>query len=195
MRAVDVHPVHDTRATFRALCDAMARPGTVQAVPTSGRADRAVAATLVDHEVTFHTADDGLREALEAEGRYEPAEPTAADVVHADGVPRWDVRELRRGTLVEPSDGATAIYRVDALASDAAEPGDVGTTVRLSGPGVPTDGSGADGGGRRLGVGLPAAECAAVAEAGSTYPRGVDAILATDDRVAAIPRSVGLEVV
>jgi alpha-D-ribose 1-methylphosphonate 5-triphosphate synthase subunit PhnH len=191
VRALGLDPVHDTRATFRALCDAMARPGTVREVP--GRADRAVAATLVDHEVTLHTTDDGLREALEAEGRYEPADPTAADVVHADGVPSWDVRELRRGTLVEPSDGATAIYRVDALSTDVDDPG-AATTVRLAGPGVPSPGSGADGGVRTLGVGLPAAELAGVAEAGSTYPRGVDAVLATDDRVAAIPRSVTLEV-
>jgi alpha-D-ribose 1-methylphosphonate 5-triphosphate synthase subunit PhnH len=42
---------------------------------------------------------------------------------------------------------------------------------------------------------LPAAEVAAIREAQSDYPRGVDVLLTADDRVAALPRSVELEVV
>jgi alpha-D-ribose 1-methylphosphonate 5-triphosphate synthase subunit PhnH len=182
MRSMGIDPVHDTRETFRALLDATSRPGTVERVPT-GPADRAVVATLVDHEVTVHTPDDRLREELSARGRLSTAPPEEAAVVHARGSPAWDVRDLSRGTLVEPSGGATVLYRVETLAPDA----DAGTTVRLSGPGVPGE--------RRLGVGLPAAELRALAAAQADYPRGVDATFAAGDRLAAVPRSATLAVV
>ncbi|MFB6123665.1 MAG: phosphonate C-P lyase system protein PhnH [Haloferacaceae archaeon] len=182
MRALGVDPVHDTRETFRALCDAMSRPGTRQTVPATP-ADHAVLATLVDHEVTVHTDDDAVREAFASQGRLAEAAPETADVVHARGVPSWDVRECSRGSLTEPSDGATAVYRVDDL-GDAPTPNL--TAVTVTGPGV--DGE------RRFGVSLPATELAAVAAAQSAYPRGVDAVFATETTVAALPRSVELEV-
>jgi alpha-D-ribose 1-methylphosphonate 5-triphosphate synthase subunit PhnH len=182
VRALGLDPVHDTRTTFRALCDAMSRPGTVQTVPVAP-ADHAVAATLVDHEVTMHTPDEDLREAMAAQGRLETAAPTDADFVHARGVPSWDVRDLDRGSLVEPSEGATVLYRVESLSSD---PREGLSTVAVTGPGVPDR--------RTVSVGLPVDELAALAEAQSTYPRGVDAIFAADDRVVAVPRSVSLEV-
>jgi len=182
VRALGLDTVHDTRATFRALCDAMSRPGTVQHVPGE-RGDHAVAATLVDHEVTVHTPDESLRAALAASGRLAAADPTEADVVHADGVPSWDVRDLDRGSLVEPSDGATVLYRVERVASEQT---DGATRLELSGPGVP--------GTRCVSVGLPAEEVERLAEAQSTYPRGVDAILTAGNRVVALPRSVTLEV-
>jgi alpha-D-ribose 1-methylphosphonate 5-triphosphate synthase subunit PhnH len=182
VRALGLDTVHDTRATFRALCDAMSRPGTVQHVPGE-RGDHAVAATLVDHEVTVHTPDESLRAALAASGRLAAADPTDADVVHADGVPSWDVRDLDRGSLVEPSDGATVVYRVEQVSP---KPGGGTTRLHLSGPGVP--------GTRAVSVGLPAEEIEAVADAQSTYPRGVDAILTAGNRVVALPRSVTLEV-
>ena len=67
MRRLGLDPVHDTRVTFRALCAAMSRPGTVETVPAP--ADYAVLATLVDHEVTLATADADLQAALRREGR------------------------------------------------------------------------------------------------------------------------------
>ena len=183
MRALGLDPVHDTRATFRALCDAMSRPGTVQHVPGE-RGDHAVAATLVDHEVTVHTTDESLRAALAASGRLAAAHPTDADIVHADGVPSWDIRDLDRGSLVEPSDGVTVLYHLEQVSTVSRD----GTTrLQLSGPGVP--------GTRAVSVGLPADEVEALAEAQSTYPRGVDAILTAGNRIVALPRSVTLEVV
>ncbi|SFR90811.1 alpha-D-ribose 1-methylphosphonate 5-triphosphate synthase subunit PhnH [Halomicrobium zhouii] len=183
MRALGIDPVHDTRATFRALCDATSRPGTVADVGTTP-AGHAILATVVDHEVRTWTDDDALRSALESRGRFDPAEPAEADLLHTHGQPDWDVRECSRGSLVEPSDGATVVYRVDGLeaGSDSAL-----TIVELTGPGV--DGT------RRLSVGLPAGELERLREAQSTYPRGVDAYLASERRVAAIPRSNELEVV
>jgi alpha-D-ribose 1-methylphosphonate 5-triphosphate synthase subunit PhnH len=182
VRALGLDPVHDTRETFRALCDAMSRPGTIQRTPVTP-ADHAVAATLVDHEVATHTDDATLRDALTAQGRFEPADPEDAVVVHARDLPSWDVRDLGRGSLVEPGEGATVIYRVESLSTD---PADDATTVRLSGPGVP--------GTRTASIGLPRDELEAIAEAQSTYPRGVDAVFAAADRVLAMPRSTRTEV-
>jgi alpha-D-ribose 1-methylphosphonate 5-triphosphate synthase subunit PhnH len=182
VRALGIEPVHDTRATFCALVDAMSRPGTVQRVATDP-ADHCVVATLVDHEVTVHTPSADLRGALESEGRYEPAAPDTADVVHAHGAPSWDVRDVNRGTLVEPSDGATVVYRVESLAMDRDRDA---TSVRVEGPGVPDD--------RVVSLGLPAVELAALADAQSSYPRGVDAVFTAGDRVVGFPRSVSLEV-
>lgn len=183
MRALGIDPVHDTRACFRALCDATSRPGTIRSLPTTP-GDHGLLATLVDGEVTLHTPDEDLREALATAGRYEPTSPTAADVVHALGVPPWDVRDVERGSLVEPSDGATVVYRVEELVP---EPQNGTTAVTVSGPGVPDQ--------RTVGIGLPADELAAVAEAQSSYPRGIDAYFVAGDRVLALPRSATTEVV
>ncbi|WP_254761721.1 phosphonate C-P lyase system protein PhnH [Natrinema marinum] len=180
MRALGIDPVHDTRRTFDGLLEAMSRPGTVHAVPTP--ADYAVVATLVDHEVTLATDDEMLRDALADQGRFEGAPREEADIVHAREYTGWDVRDCERGSLTEPSDGATVVYRVDAL-----EDTDDGPTLSLSGPGV--DGT------APLSVALPEAELSALAAAQSDYPRGVDAVFATEDRVAALPRSVTMEVV
>jgi alpha-D-ribose 1-methylphosphonate 5-triphosphate synthase subunit PhnH len=186
MRALGIDPVHDTRPTFRALVDAMARPGTVESVPVTP-ADHAVLATLVDHEVTIATEDDRLVEALSNAGRYEPAPLDTADIVHVSGPTDGRITEAERGTLKEPSDGATAVYRVDGLAGAADEASEVPVTFRVTGPGVP--------GHRRLGVaGLPPEEADPITALGESFPRGVDVVLAAADRVAALPRSVSLDV-
>jgi len=159
----------------------MSRPGSVQQVP--GPADHAVVATLVDHEVTTATEDDRLGDALSDQGRLERALPSDADIVHAPRRAGWDVRECKRGTLVEPSDGATVVYRVDSVAAGR----DDGTTLTLSGPGV--DGT------TTLSVSVPESELSALAAAQVDYPRGVDAVFAGPESVAAVPRPVTMEVV
>jgi len=184
VRALGMDPVHDTRACFRALVGAMSRPGTVETAPVEP-ADHAVLATLVDHEVSCFTPDRTVRDALATEGRLTAAPAGEAAVVHAPAPSECPVEELARGSLTEPSDGATVVYRVDALHPEPAAGN--GTTLALSGPGVP--------GQRGLGVrGFTPADARTLAAAQSSYPRGVDAVLATGDRIAAVPRSVDLEV-
>lgn len=197
MKALGIDPIHDTRETFRALVDAMSRPGTVRTGPAP--MDHAVASTLLDHEVELATADRELREALEAAGRLTGADPANADVVHVTGEAGdagERIRAAPRGTLKEPSDGATALCRVDGLDADASTDDDPVSdaravdynALRVSGPGVPDT--------RALGVaGLSADAADAIVDARSGYPRGVDVVLATERRVAALPRSVDLEVV
>ncbi|WP_440765514.1 phosphonate C-P lyase system protein PhnH [Natronorubrum sp. DTA7] len=180
MRALCLDPVADTRRTYRALVDAMSRPGSLESVSATP-ADRAVLATLVDEEVTVRTADDSLGDALAAEGRRREAPIDSARVIHSTGSTEGAIREAPRGTLKEPSLGATVVYRLEELGDGAA------TTVRLEGPGVR--------GSRTLGVGLPAAELEAIGDAQADYPRGVDVVLTTTDRLACLPRSVTLEVI
>jgi alpha-D-ribose 1-methylphosphonate 5-triphosphate synthase subunit PhnH len=180
VRALGLDPVTDTRRTYRALVDAMSRPGTVESV-TANPADRAVLATLVDEEVTVCTTDDSLNDALAAEGRLRGAPVDSARVIHSNGTTEGAIREAPRGTLKEPSRGATVVYRLQELGDTAAR------TIRLEGPGIQ--------GSRTLGVGLPATELEAIADAQTDYPRGVDIVLTTTDRLACLPRSVTLEVI
>jgi len=181
MRALGIHPVADTRRTFRALVAAMSRPGTVESVPAP--ADRAVVATLVDHEVSLATDDDRLRAALADQGRLDAQPVERADVVHARDHTGWDVRECDHGSLTDPADGATVVYRVPTIVPD---PDGDAATLTLTGPGV--DGR------RRIAVGLPESELDALAAAQDPYPRGVDAVFAGDERIAAVPRSATMEV-
>lgn len=185
MRAIGMDPVHDTQSCFRALVSTMSRPGTTAETPVSP-ADHAVLATLVDHEVTCHTTDEEIRSALADQGRLTAAERSDADIVHAPTPADADAAALTQGSLKEPSNGATVVYRVAELTPDP-EAGDADVTVEIRGPGVP--------GTRRLGIdGLPEAEAAALVSAQEPYPRGVDAVFATEDRIAALPRSTDLEV-
>lgn len=180
MRALGIDPVHDTRQTFDGLLSAMSRPGSVHSVPAP--ADHAVIATLVDHEITVATDDETLREVLSGQGRLNPAGVDEADIVHTLDHTDIDVRDCKRGSLVEPSDGATVVYRVDRVGTEQTD-----TTIRLSGPGV--DGA------RSVSVSLPEAELSDLTAVQSDYPRGVDAVFAAEDRLAAVPRSVTMEVV
>ncbi|WP_299234784.1 phosphonate C-P lyase system protein PhnH [Natronomonas sp.] len=179
MRALGIDPVHDTRRTFDGLLEAMSRPGTVRTVPAP--ADHAVLATLVDHEITVSTDDDAVLDALSGQGRLDPADPADADIVHVREHAETDVGACKRGSLIEPANGATVVYRVEALA-DVSD----GTTVTLSGPGVDET--------TALSVSLPASALSTLAEAQSAYPRGIDAVFASEDRLAAVPRSATMEV-
>ncbi|QFU84837.1 phosphonate C-P lyase system protein PhnH [Natronorubrum aibiense] len=183
MRALGIDPVRDTQQIFRALLDAMARPGTIERTPTTP-ADHAVLATLVDHEVSLHTEDDAVCEAFAGAGRLVEAALPDADVVHIAGSTDGRVREAQHGSLKEPSDGATVVYRVDSIET---EPTADDVAVTVSGPGVP--------GTRTFAIGgLPAAELEAIADAQRAFPRGIDVVLTTEDRLAALPRSIDLEV-
>lgn len=183
MRALGIDPVRDTQSCYRALVDATSRPGTIHRVPSP--ADRVVVATLADEEIGISTPDDRLREALAGTGRLREMPRDEARLVHVRGSTDGTVRDVPRGTLKEPSLGATVVYRIEGLDE---KPGDTdGTTaLTVSGPGVPGD--------RTFGASLPIAELRAIADAQAAYPRGIDVVFATEDRVAALPRSVTIDV-
>ncbi|ERG97260.1 phosphonate C-P lyase system protein PhnH [Haloquadratum walsbyi] len=197
MKALDIDPVHDTRQTFRTLCTALSHPGTIKEVGVTP-ADHAVVATLVDHELQAQIDDEELRSALDARGRYEAADADEADIIHTRGTPSWDIRNVSRGTLLEPSDGATVIYRVETLTTPASSSSSPSRSaferdgtinhdvVRIDGPGVPAETD------RTVTIGLPPEELDRISIAQSTYPRGVDVIITTAESVLAIPRSVSI---
>lgn len=181
-------PVHDTRAVFQSMMTAMSRPGTIHDVPTEP-ADHAVLATLVDHEVTLYSRDERVCNAFAAEGRYTEGPLGEADVVHVASGSDIDLSEAKRGTRKEPSAGATVVCRVQSVLGPNETPPTANgkTTVEITGPGV--DGV------QNFNIGgLSTSEVTAIREAQTDYPRGIDVVLASDTRVAALPRSVKLEV-
>jgi len=183
VRALGIDPVGDTQSCYRALVDATSRPGTIHRVPSP--ADRVVVATLADEEIGLSTPDDRLREALAGTGRLHETPRDEARLVHVRGSTGGTVRDVPRGTLKDPSLGATVVYRIEELDE---RPGNAdGTTaVTVSGPGVPGE--------RTFTLSLPAAELRAIADAQGAYPRGIDAVFATEDHIAALPRSVTIDV-
>lgn len=175
-------PVLDAQACFRAVLEAMSRPGRVQAIvpppevpPGLSPAAAAVLLTLVDAAtplrlvagdeaaawVRFHC---GCR--LVTDGAAFVLDPAAA------------LMELDPGTEEEPERGATLILEVAGLAD--------GAGWRLAGPGIRDL--------HRLDVaGAPPGFVADWARSRARFPRGVDAILCAGTRIAALPRGVAIE--
>jgi alpha-D-ribose 1-methylphosphonate 5-triphosphate synthase subunit PhnH len=180
-------PVHDAQACFRAVLDAMARPGTVHALAAAPRppaplapATAAVILTLCDAETPLWLDREPL-EAWEWIAFHTGATTASAEACAigvATGLPPA-LGRLRAGTDDAPQDSATLVLQLCSLTQ--------GTNFTLRGPGIP--------GTRVLRLdGLPrdfdlAAEWRANH---ALFPRGVDLILTAGDHVAALPRSVVL---
>lgn len=182
-------PVQDSAAVFRALLDAMARPGRVYTLPVTpgapvllSPAAAAVVMTLVDP-----TAPLWLSPAL--------AEPSVADWLrfHTGSAPepapeaaafalgRWGTLPVDRLAIGEPEfpdRGTTLLVEVDALMP--------GEGQALTGPGI-------DGTHRLAVAGLDAGFWTMLAENRALHPLGRDVILCAGDRIAAIPRTSRLE--
>lgn len=179
-------PVADAQATFRAVLDAMARPGTIHAVAPGLDApaplDPATAAlllTLVDPDTPLwvEPALAPARDWIAFHcGALLVAVPEAASFLLATVLPPLDT--LRRGSDEAPEEGASVILQLSALGE--------GTRFRLDGPGLAAPASFAAAG---LGAGFVAAWHANRAG----FPRGVDLLLGCDTRIAALPRSVAVD--
>jgi phosphonate C-P lyase system protein PhnH len=136
-------PVFDSQRVFRAVLDAMARPGTVEPVALDldppaplNRAAAAVCLTLCDADTPLWLGG-GL--AVDAVGGYltfhtgAPVTPDRARAAFclSDTPQDLDLDDLDAGTDADPDRSATAVVQAAAF--------DGGPRVRLSGPGV--DGS------------------------------------------------------
>ena len=178
-------PVLDSQACFRAVLDAMARPGQVHTVaaphlppPPLDRATAAVLLTLVDAETPLWL--DGAAEAARDWIAFHCGAPLAGAPEAALALALGPVRlaGFDAGTDDAPERGATLIVQVAALGR--------GARFRLSGPGLaePAD----------LAVaGLAAGFAAEWAVNHALFPRGLDLILCAGDRLAALPRTVRIE--
>jgi alpha-D-ribose 1-methylphosphonate 5-triphosphate synthase subunit PhnH len=162
-------PVLDAQASFRAILEAMSRPGRIQRIearitPPAPLCSAAGAAllSLAAEWLRFHcgapiTTDIGA----------------ARFVVACGAAPSLDALDI--GTDEDPQLGATLILQVTGLVA--------GDGWRLTGPGIQHE--------HRLHVlGAPAGFVAAWARNQALFPRGIDVLLCAGDSIAALPRSV-----
>lgn len=182
-------PVRDTAAVFRAVLDAMARPGRLHhlpvlpAVPAGlSPAAAAVALTLVDHDAPLWLAPQLASDAIETFLRFHTGAALAASPdAAAFALGRWGSLPVARLPIGEPEfpeRGTTLIIIVDGLAT--------GRGHRLTGPGIDGD--------ARLAIdGVDEGFAAMLSENAALHPLGRDVILCAGDRLAAIPRTTRVE--
>ncbi len=178
-------PVLDAQASFRAILEAMSRPGRIQRIearitPPAPLCTAAAAAllTLSDADTPLWLdAGDAVAEWL----RFHCGAPITNDI----GAARFalacgvtpSLEALDVGTDEGPQLGATLIMQVAGLVA--------GDGWRLTGPGIQHE--------HRLSVlGAPAGFVAAWAHNQALFPRGVDVLLCAGDSIAALPRSVAI---
>jgi alpha-D-ribose 1-methylphosphonate 5-triphosphate synthase subunit PhnH len=174
-------PVTDAQLCFRAVLDAMARPGLARAVRGVSapaplcNAAAGVVLTLIDHETPLWLDPNaGAARAWIAFHTGAPIEPPKrAAFAMALSLP--DLAELPSGSDEMPETSATVILQIASLTE--------GRRFVLEGPGLraSTD---------LRADGLPT-DFAAIWEANHRlFPRGIDLILCAGDTLAALPRSV-----
>ena len=175
-------PVRDGQAVFRAVMDAMARPGRIHRVAAPltppaplARATAAVLLTLVDGETPLWL-DDGAASAWEWVSFHCGAHRAEMAAAHfAVALEPVALDGFHTGTDEEPEGSATVILQVAEFGG--------GETLRLRGPGLAAEGA--------LAVdGLPAGFRAFWQANRRLFPRGIDVILCGGDEIAALPRTV-----
>jgi alpha-D-ribose 1-methylphosphonate 5-triphosphate synthase subunit PhnH len=186
MRAGFADPVLGAQAAFRAVMEAMARPGRPQRLatppnspPPLAHAAAAVLLALADAETPVWT--DAPSEARAWIAFHTGATlvdlPGEAEFLLATG-PIPPLMALRAGSDEAPQHGATLIAQVTELEAESG--------WRLSGPGIASV--------HHLSVtGLPADFVDQWRANTRRFPRGVDVVLAAGDALAALPRTVRIE--
>ena len=184
-------PVFDAQTVFRAVMDAMARPGTIQPVaalaqppaPLSATAG-AVALTLCDHDTPLWL-DTGLQVSAArswlAFHSGAPLAATAADAhfaLVANPATLNAFENFAQGTQEYPDRSTTLILQVESLTD--------GAPLRLEGPGIETTDTIAP-------TPLPRHFVEQWKQNGARFPRGVDVILAAPGAVACLPRTVSIK--
>lgn len=198
MSALDVgftDPVHESRAWFRELMDAMARPGSVRRGTPTPRAvppplppiAGALLLTLADTDTPLWLSP-ALREDAAAGAwlRFHTGAPFAeresgavfAVARGAEDCPSLD--SLAQGEEAYPDRSTTLLLGVEALDDGDAAPAE-GALV-LDGPGIATR--------TPLAVrGLPGGFVEALAANRAGFPLGVDVVLVSTDAFACLPRT------
>lgn len=178
------NPVADAQSCFRAVLNAMARPGRVHLVagvtapfPLCGAA-AAVLLTLADHETPLWLDADA-----EAAGGW-IAFHTGASIVTADrsafgmALTLPDLTGFPNGTDEMPETAATIILQVASL--------EAGSRFVLAGPGLRVPAI-------LTVTGLPADFAAIWQRNHGLFPRGIDLILCSGGHLTALPRSVSIK--
>jgi alpha-D-ribose 1-methylphosphonate 5-triphosphate synthase subunit PhnH len=181
-------PVFGAQATFRALMDALANPGQVQALSAplespAGLAPElaAVALTMCDHDTNVWLDPDLMEsEAVLAWLRFHTAAPLTTDpslaqfalVSSADALPALE--QFALGTDQYPDRSTTIALSVPSLTG--------GTDLTLRGPGI-------DDHMHISPQGLPSEFLAQWANNRGEFPRGVDLLLVSGSQVLGLPRT------
>ncbi len=182
------NPPLASQSVFRAIMDAMARPGTlrpvtarvVPPVPLSATAG-AVVLTLCDHDTPLWL-DPALEVSADVRGwlGFHCGSPTAripADAhfaLVANPAEMIALENFSQGTQEYPDRSTTLILQVESLTA--------GRDLRLEGPGIEDVASLAP-------TPLPRHFCEQWRQNNARFPRGVDLILASPEGVACLPRT------
>ena len=176
-------PATDSQSCFRALLDAMSRPGTIHPAGTPldpptplDPATASVLLTLADADTPLWL-EQPLQPAWDWLAFHSGAPPAdaagSASFVCALSMP--PLATLDQGSDEAPEASATLILQVAAIGQ--------GTAYRLSGPGLQTP--------TTLQVtGLPPDFVAQWATNAARYPCGVDLVLCAGTHLAALPRTL-----
>jgi alpha-D-ribose 1-methylphosphonate 5-triphosphate synthase subunit PhnH len=184
--------VLSAQSTFRAVMDAMARPGSIQRITAAtgmphplmpGTA--AVALTLFDHDTPIWLDHAMAATADVAKWlKFHTSAPVITDSSVASFALIGDPKNLlpferfALGSSEYPDRSTTLILQVESLAQ--------GPAVKLSGPGI-------DGSTTLRAAIAPDDLLERLAANATLFPRGVDLVLVHDDAIAAIPRTTRLE--
>jgi alpha-D-ribose 1-methylphosphonate 5-triphosphate synthase subunit PhnH len=184
-------PVFNAQAVFRAIMDALARPGTMAGfedftdppsplIPTVG----CIAATLFDHDtriwldpvlarndrvtgwLTFNTSAPLTRQSLDAHF-----------ALVSDGGMLPSLESFSQGTQEYPNRSTTLVVQVARLTG--------GRELHLTGPGIKTRATIAP-------AGLPDHFVSQWQANRNRFPRGVDMLLAAPEGVIGLPRTVNI---
>lgn len=180
------------RSTFRAIMDALARPGTTQSLSfestppaplTAGLA--AVALTILDHD-TAVWLDPSLAESDAVVGwlafhtgapiTTEPQNAAFALITSADLLPSFE--RFNQGTDEYPDRSTTIVLAVPSLTG--------GTSLTLRGPGIKGEATVSP-------TGLPEDFVSQRAANRERFPRGIDLLLTAGGQVIGLPRSTRVE--
>lgn len=188
-------PVHDAQQVFRALLEAMSRPGRLLALPAlaglghPAGVQPALAAsllTLLDADTRLWLSPKLDQPGLRAWCRFHcgaqlVAEPEQAHfaVMEATEATPALLQRLNPGDDVAPQDSATALIAVDALSADG--------VLCWRGPGIEHQ--------HRLGIdGVSDALWAWRSAQQADFPCGIDLIFTVGEQIVALPRSTQIGV-
>lgn len=201
VREVGFDDVFDSQATFRALLEALSRPGKICLLPD--RVYRSpprgfcppalsILKTLCDHRVSFSLVSGNRTAELSRYLEVNLATPLGdvekADYVIFDGVTfDEDFMRMKRGTPEFPENSATALVCVARLDEGAAETETASCHLRCAGPGVKDAAF-------LTVTGLDPRYNEARARTNNVSPLGIDLFLVDPGgRVAGIPRTTFVE--
>lgn len=184
-------PVFDSQSTFKAVMDAMARPGSVSEIRATatppapmGPAAGAVALALCDHDTLVYLTPAMIEAGVQAwlafhTGALVTGERSEAAFAFVEaGMPLPPLSTFAAGSQEYPDRSTTVVLELALLEG--------GPSFVLEGPGI-------DDSLEIAPSGLPPHFESMWAENRALYPRGVDLILTAGGRILCLPRTVKIE--